>query len=487
MKRRLIISLFIIVITIGCSRVPQVDADNIEYIEDITVEEGTAGDCNFSKDNWWTMYEDKNLDSLVEVILESNIDLDIAKINLEKTEEGLNKIKGAKAPTATIYGGAKRVKVEDAKPGSLEGGRADIYTGGLLVNYNLDVFHKIDSLHRSQEFLIKGRKLQKDLVKLEITTLVTRLYGYYIYLNNINENLIESLEVLREVDSMVTKGIEIGQNIEEDLLRVESRINNLEGAIAENRVAQRNILESLNLLSDYKRTGDVKKLLEGGKETSEILNLKMILPEKIASTVVSNRPDVKYYLMVIEAQRYKLKSLKADYYPQFSITGNLNKTKIDFKNGFTPSALAWSLGPRVYLPIFNMSQVKADYRIAGLELKEFIKEYDKTLMTAFKDINIELAANRALERTARLKDKNLEISDKILRNGEIEVEAGALSKYKLLLRRYDNLRAQSERETSRYKAYKEQISLIKSLGGVYRKTGSSEEDLNGYTEEERNG
>ena len=112
--------------------------------------------------------------------------------------------------------------------------------------------------------------------------------------------------------------------------------------------------------------------------------------------------------MIIQSQKYKLKSIEADYYPQFSITGNLNETKIDLRNGFSPSALAWSLGPKVYLPLFNMSQIDADYRIGGQELEEFIKEYNKTLMTSFKNINVELAANKTSKSTLAFKGRKPE-------------------------------------------------------------------------------
>jgi|GEM_PF-2586005 len=180
--------------------------------------------------------------------------------------------------------------------------------------------------------------------------------------------------------------------------------------------------------------------------------------------------------MIIQSQKYKLKSIEADYYPQFSITGNLNETKIDLRNGFSPSALAWSLGPKVYLPLFNMSQIDADYRIGGQELEEFIKEYNKTLMTSFKNINVELAANKTSKSTLALKEENLRNSDKILRDGELELRLGSISEYEQLFRRYDNLVAGMDRERSSYSAYIEQVSLINNLGGVYRRSASSEEN-----------
>ena len=44
---------------------------------------------------------------------------------------------------------------------------------------------------------------------------------------------------------------------------------------------------------------------------------KVKIPEKINSDIITERPDVKYYLMMIEAQKEHLKAAETDFYPQF--------------------------------------------------------------------------------------------------------------------------------------------------------------------------
>lgn len=472
MRRNALITLIVLILISGCSRIPKMDTEDIEKVQDITVNEATATNLEFNRDNWWTIYGDKELDKLMDIVLKSNLDLDIALINIEKSKEGVKGIRGSKMPTAELEGSAKRNKIEKSNSDTLEGQRTDTYNGEFLVRYDLDLFNKIDSLEKSQEFMVKGNELQRDLVKLQVTTLTTQLYGYYIYLEKINENLEARLDLLREIREMVEKGVEAGQNIPNDLLQVDNMINDTRSGIEENTYNQKKTVESLNLLSDYSSSQEIGKILGEAKTGSNILASELTVPEKIASTVVSNRPDVRYYLMVIQSQKYKMKSIQADYYPQFSITGSLGGTRKEFRTGFSPSTLAWELGPEVYLPIFNMSQLDSEYRVAGLELNEFVKEYDKTLKTAFKDINVELAANKASQRTLELSGENYKNLNKILKDKETELSLGAASKYDVLLKKYDELEARYTKEESGYILYKEQVALINSLGGVYKKTGA---------------
>ncbi len=476
MKKHLIAALIVMAVSTGCYRVPKLENSNIEVSRNIKVSETQERELEFNNNNWWTIYGDENLNSLVEIVIESNIDLDIAQLNIRKANEGVSRVKGAKLPSAAVSGAALRTRVPDSNTELLDGSKADIYNIGLSVNYDLDLFNKLSSLEKSQEFLVKGRELQRDFVTLNVTTMTTEVYGYYIYLDKINKNLSEKLDILTELREMTVKGVRAGQNVDNDILRIDNEINDIKGSIEENTLTQRSTLESLNLLAGYKKTDDIKKILADAGENSKVLDKELVLPNEIASTVVSNRPDVKYYLMIIESQKYKLKSIEADYYPQFSIIGSLNETKIDFRNGFTPSALAWSLGPKIYLPIFNMSQIDAEYKVAGLDLETFIKDYDKTLMTSFKNINVELAANKTSKDTLILKEENLRNSDKILKDSELELYLGSISRYELLLKRYDNLEIGLDREVSRYSSYKEQVSLINSLGGVYQDPDLSKEN-----------
>ena len=57
---------------------------------------------------------------------------------------------------------------------------------------------------------------------------------------------------------------------------------------------------------------------------------------------------------------------------------------------------------------YKLKSIDADYKIGGLELEEFIKEYDKTLMTSFKNINVELAANKTSKSTLAFKGRKPE-------------------------------------------------------------------------------
>jgi len=120
--------------------------------------------------------------------------------------------------------------------------------------------------------------------------------------------------------------------------------------------------------------------------------------------------------------------LKADFYPQVSIAGDIGYRGIGIDNSFRDfSSLVWSFGPKVYLPIFNLSSIKANYKIADIKVNKFIANYNKTINDSIQDINTKLSG-------AKISKINFMNLDTIEKNEE----------------------------------HSDQIDLINSLGGVYK-------------------
>ena len=66
------------------------------------------------------------------------------------------------------------------------------------------------------------------------------------------------------------------------------------------------------------------------------LSSKIIIPSSVQSDIIINRPNVQYYLALIEAQDSKIKSLKANFYPSFSITGLLSYKSLKLSDLISP-------------------------------------------------------------------------------------------------------------------------------------------------------
>ena len=491
MKAKKIILISWLLLITGCSSyVPETHEDLIQTRNDIQLQDNfTQGEKNDSKDQnlvfvhekWWSNYNDPDLDKLMEVALNSNADLKAAKLNIQAATTAIDAADHS-AFQMGLYAGADVLGTSESYTKSkaigpqpfgipedaLAGETAYTAGAGISANYHFDFYDKYENLTKQQKYLAESAKFHSKLIELNITTNITKLYGHYIYTQDEKINLDKKLAILMSVEDRVRSRVELGGGAEEDLLIIQNKILTLKRYINLNEFQRQWTAETIYSLSSYKNKDQVEKILKDAAD-SHLMEQKFIIPDKISSDVIINRPDVQYYLMMIESQKAKLKSLKSDFYPQVSIGGDLGYRGVGIDNSFKDfSSLMWSFGPRVYLPIFNLSGIKANYKIADIRVNVFIANYNKTINNSIQDINTKLSSAK----TSKINYINLdriEQNEKIIyKNSNLKFKIGAISEYQNLKDQYIYLNSSLHKTQQAYKLYSDQIDLINSLGGVYK-------------------
>ncbi len=477
MKAKKIILISWLLLITGCSSyVPKTHEDLMRTKNDIKLEDNFTRDKqnNFQSEKWWLNYNDSNLNELVKIILKSNTDLKIAKLNIKAATATID-VASHSALKIGIYGGGEILGTSETYTES--GILSDLlqedkntYTasGGIRGNYNFDFYDKYENLTKQQSYLAKSSKFYSKLTELNISANVAKLYGYYIYLQEEKINLDEKLSVLVSIEDKIRSNIEIGGGTKDDLLIIQNKILNLKRYINLNEFEKVSTSETIYSLASYKNKSKIEKILKNAKY-SDLMNQEFLIPGKISSDVIINRPDVQYYLMIINSQKAKLKSLKADFYPQVSIAGDIGYRGIGIDNSFRDfSSLVWSFGPKVYLPIFNLSGIKANYKIADIKVNKFIANYNKTINDSIQDINTKLSGAKI----SKINFMNLDTIEKneeqIYKNSNLKFENGFISEYQNLKDHYIYLNSSLNKTQQSYKLYSDQIDLINSLGGVYK-------------------
>lgn len=470
-NNKILISILLFLL-IGCSKsIPKIEKNNITIANDIILnKKDINGKLNFNNQKWWNIYEDENLNRIMEITLKSNTDLKIASLNIEKTKNKMilakNKIESSINANALTMSTIENTTT----PKIIAGDNINIALATLDFSYKFDFFNKYSNLVKQQKFLIESNELYSDLVQLNISTSIANLYGYYIYLNNQNELFNNELKLLNSLKTNVQSDIDNGMTNHDKLLILKNDIHKVSGQRNLNLAEISTTKETINLLSAYKHEKEINALLKESLSNKEILKRSLIIPNKISSDVISNRPDVKYYLSVINSQEAKLESLKADFYPQFAIGGNVGYAGLGINNPYQNiKATIWSLGPKVFLPVFDLENIKKNYEIGGLDLNIFIENYNKTINTAYSNVEVALTNSKVAKINVLESDESLKNSFLILDHSNTNYKIGSISRNENLIDQLTYVYSQFKNENERYKLYSNQIILINSLGGVYQK------------------
>ena len=453
----------------GCSLIPKIEKNNITQISDIKLEESNQK-LIFSNEKWWTIYNDSSLNKLMDLILKSNEDLSIANLNIEKADKAISLISSQKGPTVDLIGNARREKLAEhgTVPPPFNGLIEDVGYLGLQADYEIDIFNRIKSLSQEAEYKKQALELNSKWIEMNISSKTARLYFYWIYLLKENEILSEEKIKINELKNLEQIKFAIGNGIEDDVLKAENSLRQINALIEENILNQNLTVNNLNLLSGNKYKEEIQELLNSvSKETT----LEVAAPDSVISDVIVNRPDVAYYLAMIKAQEKHLKSAKADFYPRFSITGKYGFDSVEFNDVLKRSSLAGFIGGSLYLPIFHMGEIRTNYKIAGIDLNIFIEEYNKAVVNAYTDVNNELYKTKTAKSNLEKSDKNLLNERNIFENNKKRYDIGSISKLQYTADSINWLNSKLENEKYHFNFIVQQLNLINSFGGTYNNLG----------------
>ncbi|MCQ8213042.1 TolC family protein [Cetobacterium somerae] len=429
----------------------------------------------FQSYQWWENSKDQYLTSLINEVLKTNSELKIAKLNIEKAIYTLNSTENSNLSTIALGGSWNRnhvlnshVKTDLPIKDIKNSDTIDMGTLAIQGEYIFDIWGKFDALRNQAQYSKIATQLQSEWSTLTLSTTVANLYGKYILLTKENKVFEKKLAISKEVLNFQNILYNTGLGTKESILNANNNVNSLNQKISEIN-NQKTILKN----GFYALVGNVKSknidniLLQIDFNTPDF-DYFLDIPEYIDSDIVVNRPDVKYYLALINSQRENLKSLKADFYPRFSITGKYEYQNINIQNLLKAHSTLWELGPSLYLPLFNRNTLIQNYNIAGVDLNIFVENYNNNLIKAYQDINNNLNTLKTSKISNQLENKNYSNVKSTYNDNTTLYNIGSISKLELL--NYQNTLLDTELSyiENSFSLYTGQINLIGSLGGYYK-------------------
>jgi multidrug efflux system outer membrane protein len=127
------------------------------------------------------------------------------------------------------------------------------------------------------------------------------------------------------------------------------------------------------------------------------VNLSADLPAGLPSEILTNRPDVLAAEHTLLAANANIGAARAAFFPSITLTGQFGSASTQLSGLFKAGSSAWSFSPQITLPIFTGGRNKASLDLSKIEKDINIAQYEKTLQTAFREVDDALSARRTLD------------------------------------------------------------------------------------------
>jgi len=148
------------------------------------------------------------------------------------------------------------------------------------------------------------------------------------------------------------------------------------------------------------------------------------VPAGIPSTLLERRPDIAAAERTVAASSAEIGVQVAGYYPQITLSGSAELDEIALADVFSGPNLIWSAGPAIAQTIFDAGRTHGLVQEASETFNANVAAYRQTVLTAFQQIEDDLAGLRLLESEGAVEDaavagaqKSLDVTTNLYKQG----------------------------------------------------------------------
>jgi multidrug efflux system outer membrane protein len=408
---------------------------------------------------WWKLFGDGTLNSLVDRALARNQEIAAAAARVREAREFSNMARSRYFPAVDIGITSERTQFRFRGPG---GGSsiANNFTVPVDLSYEIDTWGKV---RRQVESATSSEQAANEVVNALRLTIAAETAQTYWALRAVDADravLDRTLEIRRRALELLTKRRDAGTISGLDLARAETEVATAE---ADRIRLDQSRVELVNALA----------VLTGSAASGSSLPEKADLPKppsnpvSVPSDLLRQRPDIRAAERNVAAANADIGVATAAFYPSIGINASTGFDTDTFNNLFEASSLVWSLGASAITPLTNLRFLQAQQRSKVAAHEAASAEYRQTVLTAIREAENALQGSLILERRQVAQDKALEAARKTLDLSAKRFKSGLISFLDVVDAERTRLDAERAANAVRAERLAVSVSLIKALGGEW--------------------
>lgn len=411
--------------------------------------------------NWWEVFQDSPLDALEQQVEVSNQNLKAAVAQYQQSQSILRYNRADYFPTITSGPSATRDRYSSNRPP-----RSPTFNGITFNNFALplDLSYQVDAFGRvSRNVEFYREQAQASAGDLAVVNL--------------------SMHAALAIDYFAARTLDAEEKLLRDTVvqyeqALQLNVDRYEGGLAsEVEVEQaRTILETTRALAID--VGVARAQFEHavaillGKPPAEfslpplpITAPPPPIPVGIPSELLERRPDIAGAERRVAAANAQVGLAKLAYYPIVNLAAEGGFNSGTITTLFQGPSVIWSAGPSALITLFDVGRRRAltDEAKSGYDFT--VASYRQTVLTAFQQIEDNVAALRILEQEAVVQAKAVEAAQQSLSLSITRYEGGVTSYLEVITAQNAALSDELTAVTILGRRMASAVQLIQALGG----------------------
>jgi multidrug efflux system outer membrane protein len=348
--------------------------------------------------DWWRVFEDPVLDGLEKDAGAANQDIRVAVARVDQAEAAARYSRSFLSPTVSLGTSASRTREAQDRPNNGN-------TGGLAATYNdfqlpLLFSYEIDAWGRVRRSLESARDVQQateaDLRFVRLSVEASLAVDYF----SVRETDAERT-ILDSTIAQLQQALDLTTNRFRGGIASELEVQQAKTLLDQTKAQAQALDEQRSQLEHAIAVLDGRPASEFSLPRSPFDGLPPSIPPGLPADLLARRPDIAEADRYVAAATAQIGVAQTAYLPQLSLTGLAGFESTSLASLFSWQNTIASLGAAALTPLFNGGRIRADVDQAKAAYQGSLAQYGKTVLTAYQEVEDQLAALRILSGEAQ--------------------------------------------------------------------------------------
>ncbi|MDE5857888.1 MAG: TolC family protein [Muribaculaceae bacterium] len=335
-------------------------------------------------DQWWKLFNDDLLDSLIAVGQENNYDLKMAARRIEIARAGLMSARSSYFPQASLSAGWNKSRTSGlaSKPAT-PSINSSFFSGDISVSWEIDLFGKITSAVREQKKLVGVSRAEYAGTMVSVAAEIAKEYFqlrvWQAELQVAKEHSARQEKIVKIAEARYESGLNSKLDVTQAKEVYYSTIASVPGLENSISTAINSIAVLLGVYPD-----EIAPRLAPFKKLPDYIQL---VHAGIPAELLRRRPDIVQAEMSVAANAAAVGVAKKEFLPTLSIDGAIGTQAHRLDDLFHNNSFTYSVAPRLTWTIFSGFNRRANAISAGETLKMSVDNYNMTVLNAVNEVN----------------------------------------------------------------------------------------------------
>lgn len=410
---------------------------------------------------WSEVFREPELQGYIQQALANNYDVRIAIQRVLEAQSQVRITRANQFPTLNAGGTGLGAELPDSLSSSI----GSPLTAG---SFNLSAAWIPDfwGQYRKQTEAARDQLLAQEWAQNAVRmTLVSQVATSYFTLRSLDEQILiaqNTLKARQDSVKLTSTLVNGGRAPLSDLRQAEQLLYTATSAIPTLEQQREQQENTLRLLLGQ-TPGTVAHT-----DASALAPVPQDLPVGIPSQLLERRPDIQQAEAQLKAANAQVGVARAQFFPSLSISVSAGLGGDSFSNLFDPGGKTiYGLGTLAQ-PLFAGGKIRGQYELSKQQKEELVLTYQRTILSAFRDVSNALIAVNKQHATREEQTKLVASAQDATRLARVRYQAGAATYLEVLTTDSNLFQAQLNLINAQQNEALALVQLYQALGGGWQ-------------------